>query len=80
MYPSEGIGSPSFLDIQDLLSDLGGDGTDLQFLIDGDVVVHSLVLDVLDSADDDCSPCAEALQQLALLLSLDDLIDEDLPL
>lgn len=80
MHPSEGIGSPSLLDIQDLLSDLGGDGADLQLLVDGDVVVHSAVLDVLHSADDDCSPRPEALQQLSLLLPLDHLIDEDLPL
>lgn len=62
VHPSEGVGGPSFLDIQNLLSDLGGDGPDLQLLIDGDVVVDPTVLDVLHAADDDCSPCSEALQ------------------
>lgn len=78
--PVEPIGTPSLLDVEQLVTDLVGNGTDLQFGIHWDVVVHSLVFDILHCAHDHCSTSSKAFQHLSFLLPLDHLVNRYLPL
>lgn len=77
--PVEPVRAPAFLDVQHFIADLVGNWADLKCGVHWDAIVDSLVFDVLDSTDDDCSTSPKALHHLTLLLPLYHLVDRYLP-
>lgn len=78
--PAKFVRQPPFLNAQDLVSDLVRDGANQGFIIVHNIHLLALVLDLLDSTDDHSSSGSETFKQLPLLVSFEDLLDQDLPL
>jgi len=60
--PAVFIRRSAFLNIQHFLSDFIGDRSYMKFLVNRNLIILSLILDVIDSTDDDCCSGPEALE------------------